>query len=365
MAVAMIAIPLILVLTLLGVLLLWSPGTPLPFVDRHGRPLPGSISEKLQVKINGVEQGMFIKSRDTTHPVLLLLHGGLPLYFLTPKYPTGLEEDFTVVWWERRGTGLSYDADVAPGTITVEQLISDTLEVTNYLRHRFGQQKIYLMGHSGGTFIGIQAAARSPQLYHAYIGVAQMSNQLRSEVLAYEYILTRYQEIGETGMVRKLEASPVTMTGGTPQAYLALRDHAMHSLGIGTTRDMRSVLIGVFLPSLTFREYTLGEKVNLWRGKWQSGVSVGWDSILATNLTKQVPALDLPVYFLEGRYDYTCSYTLAKDYFRELSAPVKGFYTFEQSAHSPIFEEPETVRKILREDVLSGANNLADGVSGS
>ena len=82
--------------------------------------------------------------------------------------------------------------------------------------------------------------------------------------------------------------------------------------------------------------------------------------MLATDLTKQVPELDLPVYFFEGIYDYTCSYTVAKDYFEKLKAPVKGFYTFEQSAHSPLFEEPEKMRHILQEDVLAGVNNLAD-----
>ncbi len=66
--------------------------------------------------------------------------------------------------------------------------------MTNYLRKRFGQDKIYLMGHSGGTFIGIQAAARAPELYHAYIGVSQMSYQLKSEKLAYDYMLQRFKD---------------------------------------------------------------------------------------------------------------------------------------------------------------------------
>ena len=105
--------------------------------------------------------------------------------------------------------------------MNLEQMISDTLEVTKYLRQRFGQDKIYLMGHSGGSFIGIQAAARAPELYHAYIGVAQMSNQLKSEKLAYDYMLQQFKENGNTNMVRKLEAAPVTMTGGTPRAVPA------------------------------------------------------------------------------------------------------------------------------------------------
>jgi hypothetical protein len=127
---------LLLLLTL--ILLAYSPGKMEPFADNTGKPIPGSISEKIHVTINGMEQGMIIQSKDTTHPVLLYLHGGLPDYFLTRKYPTGLEDYFSVVWWERRGSGLSYNADIPIEKITLEQLLSDTKEVTNYLRKRFG-----------------------------------------------------------------------------------------------------------------------------------------------------------------------------------------------------------------------------------
>ena len=134
----------------------------------------------------------------------------------------------------------------------------------------------------------------------------------------------------------------------------------MHSLGIGTTHNMRSVITGLFLPSLVSPEYTLGEKLNLWRGKFHAGVGYLWESMIATDLARQVPQLGLPVYFLHGIYDYTCSYTEAKAYLEHLKAPLKGFYTFEQSAHSPMFEEPEKTLKILKEDVLVGANRLTD-----
>ncbi|MBE0655126.1 MAG: alpha/beta hydrolase, partial [Bacteroidales bacterium] len=182
------------ILILAGVLFALSPGKTEPFLDEQGNLIAGSISEKIRISINGVEQGMFIRSRDVTHPVLLYLHGGMPFYFLSKKYPAGLEDYFTVVWWEQRGSGMSYSAGITPESITLEQLVSDTREVTNYLRTRFGQDKIYLMGHSGGTFVGIYAAAQMPELYHAYIGVAQMSNQLKSEILAYEYMVAKYME---------------------------------------------------------------------------------------------------------------------------------------------------------------------------
>jgi pimeloyl-ACP methyl ester carboxylesterase len=112
--------------------------------------LGSSLSEKAFADINGVRQGMFIQSKDITNPVLLCLHGGLPEYFLTERYPTGLENDFTVAWWEQRGAGLSYSPHIPPETMTSEQFIADTLSVTSYLRRRFGKEKIYLMAHSGG-----------------------------------------------------------------------------------------------------------------------------------------------------------------------------------------------------------------------
>ena len=215
------------------------------------------------------------------------------------------------------------------------------------------------MGHSGGSFIGIQAAARAPELYYAYIGVSQMAYQLKSEQLAYEYMHAKYKEKGDTKMVRKLEAAQPQMSVPLPEAYDSLRDGAMHSLGIGTTHKMKSVVTGVFLPSWLNREYTLGEKINLWRGKFFSK-KILWNEMLATDLTKQVTELQIPIYFFHGLFDYTDSYTLAKDYFEQIQAPVKGFYTFDQSAHSPIFEEPEKVGEILLKDVLSGADSLAD-----
>ena len=347
------------VLLLLGLLLLWSPGRPAPFLDDNGTPLPGSISEKIQVTINGVEQGMFIKGRDVRNPVLLYLHGGMPDYFLTQDYPTGLDEYFTVVWWEQRRSGLSYRADIPPESVNPDQLVADTVSVTNYLRSRFGREKIYLMGHSGGTFIGIQAAAQAPELYHAYVAVAQLSNQLESERLAYAYMLQRFKDDGNAKMVRTLQEAPVTDSVPLPDSYLSARDSAMHSLGIGTTHDMKSVLTGVLLRSFENREYTLSEKIDMWRGKIFSGSRL-WNTQLSTDLTMKVTRLEVPVYFFHGVYDYTVSYSLAKSYHEQLDAPVKGFYSFTESAHSPLFEEPKRMREIIQNDVLKGANRLAD-----
>ena len=349
-------------LGLAGLLQVWSSGDPRPFPDAAGDPLPGSISEKIWIDVNGVTQGMVIRGRNESNPMLLWVHGGpgMPDYLLTQQYPTDLEDLFTVVWWDQRGTALSYQPGIPPETMAIEQFISDTLAVTDYLRQRFRQEKIYLLGHSWGSLIAVQAAARSPERYRAYLGMAQMVHQVASEKLAYDYMLTEYRKRGDTKMVRDLQAAPVSMTTGTPEAYLKLRDKAMHQLGIGTTHDMTSVITGIFLPSWRFPGYTVREKVNLWRGRAFSRSFGLWDQLLWIDLRATVPQLGIPVYFLEGRYDYTCATELARDYFRRLDAPVKGFYEFPDSAHSPVLEQPEAAHRILQADVLSGTNALAD-----
>ena len=243
--------------------------------------------------------------------------------------------------------------------MSIEQYVSDTLAVTNHLRTRFHKAKIYLMAHSGGTIIGIQAAAQAPELFHAYIGVGQMTHQLKSEVLAYEYMVSRYRAAGNDSMVRQLEAAPPTMTVPVPVQYMRLRDKAMHELGVGTTRDMTSVMKGVFLASWLCPDYTVMEKLNIWRGKFSSDARL-WDEVLAMDLTRMITTLGVPTYFFHGKYDYTVSYPETKAYLGMLRAPVKGFYTFDQSAHSPMFEEPSKIRQIMANDVLTGTNAHAD-----
>ena len=325
--------------------------------------LQDSISKKVRVRLNGVTHWMFVNGEGPGKPVLLFVHGGpgMPEYWLTHRYPFHPDELFTVAWWEQRGSGLSYEPGITAKEMTSERFVADTLAVSDHLRDRYGEEKVYLMAHSWGSYIGLQAAAQAPEVYHAYIGVAQITHQIESETLAYQYMLQRYRELGKTRMVRRLERAPVDPTTiPLPRSYDAARDRAMHGLGIGTTRDMRSVVTGLFLPSWRSPEYSLRETVGLWRGKIFSRRSGLWTEMLAADLAERVPELRLPGYFFHGQHDYTVSYMLAKAYVGQLVAPLKGFYTFQDSAHSPMFEEPERTMRILREDVLPGRNKLAD-----
>ncbi len=336
-------------------LLIVSPGRPDPLRDAAGNVIPGSISERVMVEIGGIPLGMLVQSVDPANPVLLFLHGGPGMveFFMEQEYPTGLERHFTMVWWEQRRAGMSFRADIPPETMTMAQMIADTIEVADYLRARFGQGRIVLLGHSWGSYLGIQAAAAAPDRFLAYVGMAQIVHQLRSEVMAHDYLLAAYRARGDTAMVRRLEVAEVSMEAGTSPEWMRLRDGAMHRIGVGHTHDMRSVITGIFLPMWRVRAYTVAEKINIWRGKLWSRPCF-WEQMLRDDLGSRLTNFDLPVYFLVGRHDQTVNPELSRAYFDTIEAPVKGFYMFENSAHSPLFEEPERATAILLNNVLAG-----------
>lgn len=326
-------------------LLAFSSGKMIPLTNANGHVLKNSLSEKSWVNINGVDMGMIIKATDYTRPILLFVHGGpgMPEYWLNATYPSRLEELFTVVWWDQRGAGLSYSSQLSPDTMTTEQLVKDTISVTNFLRQRFRRDKIYLMAHSYGTYIGIQAAAQAQELYHAYFGMAQVSNQALSEQLAYDFMLDFYRNAEDQKTVQALEKAPWDTAG-----YQKIRDRVMHEAGIGTAHNMYSVFTGIFMGVMKNREYLLNEKVNLWLGKAFSKNTVLNEEFKQCHLIDTVTRLEIPVYFFSGAYDYTVNHYLSEDYLEEIRAPKKHFYLFENSAHSPLFEEPDRMIEILK-----------------
>ncbi len=363
--VTFILIILSLIISVILYLVLISPGKPDVFKDEDGNILESSISEKIFVPIGGVKQGMFIRSKNTDNPVLLFVHGGpgFPNYFLFEKFKPGLEDYFTVCYWEQRGGGLSYTPEVTIESMTLEQLTSDAIEVTNYLRERFGKDKIYIMAWSGGTGIALPAVTEAPQLFHAYIAMAQITRQRESEKIACDFMLKHYTEINDKKSVKALQRFNHLETESDLISFYSsgTRDKLMHELGIGTMRSMKSVFKDIFLPVWTCRAYTLKEKYIIWKSKLIFLPKTNLKTqALNTDFSEAYPEIKVPVYFMCGKHDLTVNIDLTKDYYNRLDAPLKGFYTFENSAHGPLFEEPERFREILVKDILKTDISLAD-----
>jgi pimeloyl-ACP methyl ester carboxylesterase len=354
-----------LAISLVIYLLFISPGKPKTFKDEKGNILKGSISEKIFVTIGGVKQGMFIRSKNTDNPVLLFVHGGpgFPNYFLFEKFKPGLEDYFTVCYWEQRGGGLSYSPEVIVEDMTLEQLTSDAIEVTNYLRERFGKDKIYLLAWSGGTTIALPSVSKAPELFHAYIAMGQITRQRESEKIAYKLMLKQLTELNDQRSVKQLKKYKNLETESDLISFYnsATRDNLMHKMGIGTMRNMKSVFKDIFLPVWTCRAYTLREKYNIWKSKifFLPKTNLKTET-LTTDFSEVYPNIDVPTYFMCGMFDLTVNIDLSRDFYNRLNAPLKGFYTFRNSAHGPLFEEPERFREILVKDVLNIDISLAD-----
>ena len=321
------------------------------FKDEEGNELSNSLSEKCYIDIDGDKIGMILLAKDKNKPVLLVCGGGpgIPQYLLESIYSSKLTDEFVVCYMEYRGTGLSYVSDVDVENMTTERYIADVLAVTNYLKERFQQDKIYIMGHSFGSYIAIKTVQQYGEYYYDYIAMAQNCNQKESEYLEYDYMKEQYEQMGNKKMIAKFIECPIQESEDAYDSYFSssLRDNAMHDLGVGTTRDMESVITGIFLPSLRCKAYTWWERINIWRGKAISrNFPVVQDSI-TFNAFEEVPSLQIPVYFFAGQYDYTCCYSLQKEYYEKVEAPRKEFYTFENSAHSPVYEESERAVQIL------------------
>jgi pimeloyl-ACP methyl ester carboxylesterase len=320
------------------------------------------MHEKIFVKINGIEQGMFLQSENIENPVLLFLHGGpgSPEIAFTGQYPTGLDKIFTVCWWEQRGSGMSYNRSITKHEMTIEQMIADTIAVVYYLRKRFNKEKVYVMGHSWGSLLGVLTVKQAPQLFHAYIGIGQVAKQLESERLAYSFMLQKFRRANNKKMVRKLLKYSIDKGGEVSVQYLGVRNEGMIKVGVGITHHCTSMMECIMIL-LRFKGYTLKEKLKFPMGN-RFSVKCLWNFVLETDLIKHVPELKIPMYIFQGKYDYQVSYVIAKEFALKVKAPIKGFYTFEDSAHSPCFEEPEKMCHILRTDVLQGKVDLSDNL---
>ena len=338
---------------LLITILIDSPGKSRPFLDQDGKKIPGSISIIETLNINGLNQRMIIRGRDTTKPVLLYLHGGPgdPEFPFVHQFNPGIEDIFVVCYWDQRGAGLSFSKDIPTETMTLSQFVDDAGKVSEYLIHKFKRKKIYLLGHSWGTLLGSFTVNKYPEYYYAFISVGQVGDQIHAEKISYDFVLTRARVLKDRKAIRTLEKIGPPPYSDPKEAIDKMNMERKYVIRYGGAVKKGNFYPEAVKPLLFCKEYSFIDKINYLKGMKFSKDCL-WAVIMKTNLFKAVPSQQIPVYILQGTSDYETSYIIAKEYFDSLKAPVKKFYTFENSAHSPIFEEPEKFEMILREILL-------------
>lgn len=331
------------------------PATTPPIVDANGKAIPGSIAELTTVKIGGHDQAILIRGHSTDKPVLLYLAGGpgqsdmaLPRVLFDE-----LEKDFIIVCWDQRGTGKSYSALDPVSTLTFDSAVSDTIEVTDYLRERFGEDKIYLMGESYGSILGVETIKKRPDLYHAYIGSGQMVNIKETDRRIYYDLLDYANRTGDKELAAKMlaygeppyddlmaypyVAANYEKTAGPytkPESYTQRKDAS----GIGPLNNLAG-------------EYTLIEKVNTVRGLIDM-YSIMYPQVQDIDLRKDANKLDVPVYVLDAKYEIPGRRDLALEWYEQLDAPKKQMFVIDHAGHAAAFEGFEEFTRIMNEVVV-------------
>jgi len=335
------------VVTTIGVVVLTvmlvKPGTTPPILGPDGQPLDDSIAELTTVEVGGVEQVIMLRGSDVDNPVLLHLAGGPGGTDLgAMRADTGLESDFVVATWDQRGTGKSYATSIDPvDQLTLEQAIADTIEVTNYLRDRFGQDRIYLTANSWGTIPSVFAVQQVPELFHAYVGTGQMVNNQATDQMFHDDALAWAETTGNDGLVQQIrDAGSPPYDNLLNYEYTVSYEHQWNAYpGVA---DLWEMPFNTFVP-----ENNLLDRINALRGMFDVNYFV-YPQLQDYDFRRDAPRLDVPVYMVLGEYEARGRAVLANEWFDLLDAPSKQRIVFDQSGHRPSFEQPADFARLMR-----------------
>jgi proline iminopeptidase len=319
--------------------------------DAEGNKVPGSIAELIRVEIGGHDLSMMIRGTSTDNPILLFLAGGPggSEVGAMRKHLASLEQDFLVVTWDQRGTGKSADQIEPTATLTFDNAIKDTIEVTNYLRSRFGQDKVYLVGQSYGSTLGVRAVQQRPELFAAFVGVGQMVSQRETDTIFYDDTLAWAIKTGDNDLAKRL-----TDIGPPPYSNLFNYepvlsyehevypyDHRLNAEGEGGFSE------NIFEP-----EYSLIQQVhNL--GAFLDTFSIIYPQLQEIDFRADASQLDIPVYLVMGAHEAPGRADPAREWFAMLEAPRKELVVFNTSGHRPLFEQPDEFQQFMTDTVLA------------
>ena len=326
------------------------PATTAPILASDGKPMAGSVSEFATVDIGGNDQTMLIRGNDANDPVVLFLAGGPGGSELgsMSRYAHPLEENFVVVTWDQLGTGRSTGQFDPSSKLSFDRSVADTVKVSEYLRQRFDKERIYLVGNSWGTFLGVRAAQQRPDLYATFVGSGQMVDVVDTDRMFYEDALAYADATGDT-------ASAATLRGNGPPPYDDLLKMAPVVASERQWNDYSGIdgFPGLREPTdnLNVSEYSLMDQVRSMANLLDTYVTL-YPELYDVDL-RDTTRLDVPVYLVQGAHEARGRAVLAKQWFDRLDAPDKELFTFERSGHRPWVQEPERFAEVMTGTVLA------------
>ena len=292
-----------------------------------------SIAELVEVSVEDDRQFVLIRGHDRSNPVLLFLHGGpgMPAMYLGHAFQRRLEKHFVVVHWDQCGAGKSYKAGQDLSKLRISVLLGDLNNVITQIQHRLGSQKVWIVGHSHGSYLGALYACQNPNDVFTFVGVGQVVNagvDDRVRELQLAYLREKKPELhglDDTQIVGLGLESLLFETGGVLYK---------------STSFMPLLLTGLLAP-----EYSLFDAINVGRGSEISSMHMVYDR--PTDLAASCLSMSVPVAMIMGEQDYVTPVAIAQDYFATLQAPNKQWAVVAKTSHFPHFEDPETFTSIL------------------
>jgi pimeloyl-ACP methyl ester carboxylesterase len=315
-----------------------------------------ALDIKEVVTLGGVQQHIRIRGTNESNPLLLFLHGGPGVSdrHWVLKNQSGLSDVCTLICWDQRGSGKSYSKAQANEKTTIDRMVKDAKELIDYLCAKFNKEKVFIVGHSWGTVLGVLLSQRYPERIAAYVGMGQLVNLDENERLAYKFVWDEANRLNDKKAIRDLTqiGEPINGSYGSLKNLIAQRNY-MTKYGGGAYNHKESIWTSVIVPVLTSPEYNLGDLVRYIKGSLSSLEKL-WDEVVVSiRFDETVKELEVPVYITQGTHDQNTPSSIALKWFEELNAPHKEWISFEESAHSPIKEEPELWGRVIREKLFS------------
>jgi pimeloyl-ACP methyl ester carboxylesterase len=311
------------------------PGKTRPFRGPHGELRPDSIAEVKYLRLGGLDQWVMIRGERIANPALIILHGGPGMsetqFFR--QFNASLESSFTIVYWDQRGAGKSFDRTIPASSMTVEQFLADLDDLVDAVRARVGQDKVTILGHSWGSALGVLYAARFPGKVAAYVGCEQIGDAAAGEAASYAFALAEAERLGNRRAVKALRAM-----GPPPYSardLFAERTWIQRLEGLLTPKGLWTM--GRLM--LGGPEASIFDLPNGMRG-FRFSLEAMWPEVSTLNLIRAVPALEMPVFFFLARRDRWIPPEVSLAYFDVLEAPSKALVWFEESGHEPFVDEP-------------------------
>ena len=316
---------------------------------------PKGINSLEKINLGGIDQWVLIRGWEKSNPVLLFLHGGPGAPLFTYAREIGvtakLEQNFVMVYWEQRGTGKSFSHSIPLESMTIEQLISDTFELSKILIDRFKVPRIYIVGRSWGSLIGLLTAKRHPELFYAYIGIGQMVYPLENDSISYQYTLKIAERFRNEEALKDLKK-----IGDPPYGYEELIIQRKWLTGfyeVMMAEKFNKKRINYRKKLLSTPEYSLIDIFKMGMDPLFSIKCLWNNEFYKVNLSNEVPQIGIPVFFLAGRYDYFTPSEIIENYYQKLHASKgKYFIWFEHSGHYPELEEPEKFHDVMVNKIL-------------